>query len=76
MMRKLQKHGNSRALVIEKPVMEVLGIDENTELEVRVDGSNLVVSPLRKGLGREQLDASFRKMRQRYDGMLQRLADE
>lgn len=40
MNKKLSKHGNSLALVIDKPILELLGIDENTELELshRDDG--------------------------------------
>lgn len=30
MIKTLQKHGNSMALVIEKPMMEALGIKEDT----------------------------------------------
>ena len=44
MVRKLQKHGNSQALVIEKPLMEALGIDENTPLNVTVSGHSLIVT--------------------------------
>ena len=29
MIKKLQSHGNSQALVIDKPIMEMLGIDPN-----------------------------------------------
>ncbi len=45
MIKKLTKHGNSLALVIEKPILELLKIDADTELEVSTDGKNLVVKP-------------------------------
>ena len=33
MIKRLQKHGNSMALIIENPVMQALGITEETPLE-------------------------------------------
>ena len=38
MMKKLARHGNSRALVIEKPILDLLGIDDNTTLQLHTDG--------------------------------------
>ena len=32
MIKKLVRHGNSRALVIDKPVLDLLNIDEDTEI--------------------------------------------
>ena len=42
MIKKLSKHGNSLALVIDKPILELLGIDEDTELEVRTNGRGVL----------------------------------
>jgi antitoxin component of MazEF toxin-antitoxin module len=39
----LSAFGNSLALVIEKPVLELLGIDRTTLLEISTDGRRLVV---------------------------------
>ncbi len=48
MIKKLSKHGNSLALVIDRSILELLGIDENTSLEISTDGHALVVAPLRE----------------------------
>ena len=74
MIKTLKKHGNSHALVIDKPIMELLGIDEHTPLKVTVEGAHLRVSPVNVGLGEEQVLASVAKMRARYDDVLKRLA--
>jgi antitoxin component of MazEF toxin-antitoxin module len=47
MIKKLVRHGNSRALVIDKPVLDLLNIDEGTEIEVITDGMVLIMRPLR-----------------------------
>ncbi|HVY60119.1 MAG TPA: AbrB/MazE/SpoVT family DNA-binding domain-containing protein [Planctomycetota bacterium] len=44
-VKKLVRHGNSLALVIERPVLELLGITEATPIEVQIEGRGLVVRP-------------------------------
>lgn len=46
MVKHLTAHGNSAALVIDKPILELLNIDMKTPLELTTDGRNLVVSPV------------------------------
>ncbi len=38
MLKKLTKHGNSLALVIDRPILELLNIDPDTPLDVSTDG--------------------------------------
>jgi antitoxin component of MazEF toxin-antitoxin module len=75
MIKRLQKHGNSVALIIEKPVMEALGITEATPLQVTVSGNALVVTPANVGVGPERMKGIIRDIRKRYGPMLKRLAD-
>ena len=35
---KLSKHGNSLARVIDRPILELLGIDEGTDVDISTDG--------------------------------------
>lgn len=45
-MKKLTRHGNSWALVIDKPVLDLLKIDPaETPMELTTDGDALIVSP-------------------------------
>ncbi len=75
MIKTLKKHGNSMALVIEKPMMEALGITEETPLQVTVNGNALVVTPANVGVGPERMKAVIKEIRKRYGPMLKRLAD-
>ena len=75
MIKTLKRHGNSMALVIEKPMMEALGITEETPLQVTVNGNALVVTPANVGVGPERMKASTKELRKRYGPMLKRLAD-
>ena len=47
MKKTLIKHGNSLALVIDKPILEMLQISADTPLELTTDGDSLLVSPVR-----------------------------
>ena len=75
MIKMLKKHGNSMALVIEKPMMEALGITEETPLQLTVNGNALVVTPAIVGVGPERMKAVIKEIRKRYGPMLKRLAD-
>ncbi len=46
MVKKLVRHGNSLALVIDKPVLDLLRITEETPLEIEtLDGRSLQITP-------------------------------
>jgi antitoxin component of MazEF toxin-antitoxin module len=75
MVKKLMKVGNSQALLIEKPILEALGIDADTPLQLTVSGNSLIVTPAAVGAGREAVAESIRKLRPRYGRMLKRLAE-
>lgn len=46
MRKNLSAIGNSLGLVIEKPILELLGITRDTELEVTTDGTRLIIEPV------------------------------
>lgn len=75
MVKTLQKHGNSHALVIDKALMEVLGINADSPLEVTVSGNSLIVTPVHVGVGRERIAQEIEDLRPRYGDMIKRLAD-
>lgn len=49
MIKKLSKYGNSLAVLIDKPILEILNIDEKTKLKISTDGENIIIKPMRKG---------------------------
>ena len=74
MTKHLTSHGNSAALVIEKPIMDLLGITMKTPLEITTDGISLVVSPVR-GIGREKkFEKALIRINKKYGKTLSRLA--
>jgi antitoxin MazE len=47
MVKRLQAVGNSSGIIIDKPVLELLRITPETELDVSTDGERLIITPIR-----------------------------
>ncbi len=75
MRKKLTRTGNSLALVLDRPLLEQLGIDEETTLELSTDGGVIVISPVRD----KRRDAKLREIMARadaeYAGVFKKLAE-
>lgn len=75
MIKRLTTHGNSSALVIERPILDLLKIGPKTLLEIATDGKNLIVSPVKdKGRERKFKTALF-KVNQRHSKTFKALAE-
>jgi antitoxin MazE len=75
MLKKLTKHGNSLALVIDRPILELLKIDPETTLEVSTDGKRLIVSPAEASVRRRKFEAAQELAHQRYAKAFKKLAE-
>jgi antitoxin MazE len=75
MTKNLIKHGNSLALVIDKPILEMLDISSDTPLEVTTNGDRLMITPVRDKARRNKLRASLAKINRKYGNDLKRLAE-
>ena len=74
MIKKLIKHGNSSAIVIDKPIMELLHIDNETPLELSTDGNNIIISPVKDKKRFNKLTSSLEKINQKHKSTLEKLA--
>ncbi|MFZ4404674.1 MAG: AbrB/MazE/SpoVT family DNA-binding domain-containing protein [Pseudobdellovibrionaceae bacterium] len=72
MRKKLSAVGNSFGLVIEKPILELLKIDRDTELEITTDGDRLIIEPIRSG--KKSLRTSAVKVMKKHDATFRKLA--
>jgi antitoxin MazE len=75
MIKKLVSHGNSAALIIDKPILELLHVDMDTPLEIATDGKNLIISPVENGKRAAKIKAAIDKVNKRHSGTLKRLAE-
>jgi antitoxin MazE len=78
MIKRLTKVGNSLALVIDRPILELLNLDDQTPLEVQTDGHRLTIAPATaddQQQGRKRkIDEAVARVNQRYAKALTRLA--
>ena len=73
MRKKLSAIGNSLGIVIEKPILELLDISRDTELEMKTDGQRLIIEPVRKGKKR-RMAAALERALVAHDESLRKLA--
>jgi antitoxin MazE len=75
MVKRLTRTGNSFALVLDKPLLEELGIDEETPLELSTNGDVLVVTPVRDRARERKFRKAVEKINRKYAGLFKRLAE-
>ena len=73
--KRLTRHGNSLALVIDRPILEILGIGEDTDISIRTDGRCLILTPVKDADRRERIRRSGEKVHSKYAKALKRLAE-
>jgi len=82
MKKRLSTYGNSRALIIDKPILDLLNITESTDLEITTDGKSLILTPTqnsaKKSLGKIYEDKKLQKIAEKTNedlaAVLKRLA--
>jgi antitoxin component of MazEF toxin-antitoxin module len=75
MKKHLMQIGNSLALVIDKPVLELLHIDKETELELSTNGEQLLLSPVRESAVTPEFRKHAEEVFKQYHETFKRLAD-
>ena len=74
MTKKLVQHGNSAALILDKPILELLNVTMDTPLEITTDGRSLVISPAASH-SEDELRASLDRINESFAPTLKRLAE-
>ncbi len=75
MIKQLRKVGNSSALILDKPILELLGLEEGGQVQLILQDGTLIITPVFPDLVEaeileEKLEAVIKKRR----GLLKRLA--
>lgn len=75
MTKTLIRHGNSLALIIDKPVLELLKINENTPLEIStIDGKSLQIRPAQSEERRKKFESALKNTNKKFGKTLKSLA--
>ena len=75
MIKKLTKHGNSLALVIDKSILELLQFDNDTPLEISTDGESLIVSRARDQKRVKAFREAVESAKKQYGKTLKKLGE-
>lgn len=46
MIKTLRKIGNSNALILDKPILELLGLQEGAQVQLTIQDGSLIISPV------------------------------
>ncbi|HEY2094086.1 MAG TPA: hypothetical protein VGJ81_19620 [Thermoanaerobaculia bacterium] len=74
MRRQLVRSGDRVTLELEESELEKLGVGENAEVDVSIDGRVLVVVPVESEAGDDAFERAVEKVNSRYEGLFRRLS--
>jgi antitoxin component of MazEF toxin-antitoxin module len=74
MTKTLTRHGNSYALVIDKPILELLRATPDTPFEIVTDGRCLVLTPVRSPAEEKKFQKALDMVHKRFGRAMKRLA--
>lgn len=75
MIKNLVKHGNSWALVIDRPILDLLKFDPELAVEITTDGESIRIAPALGNERKEKLRAASEKIHARYAETFKKLAE-
>jgi antitoxin component of MazEF toxin-antitoxin module len=75
-IKHLTRQGNSLAFIIEKPILDLLNIDEKTALKLTTNGRKIVLEPASPEEIEQRFGAAADKVEKRFGPMFKRLAQK
>lgn len=82
MIKKLSKYGNSFAILIDKPILELLNISEGTQLKIKTDGESIIITPIQSELSKirkvsenVEVQKAFEEITRTYAPALKKLSE-
>jgi antitoxin component of MazEF toxin-antitoxin module len=77
MIKKLVRHGNSRALIIDRPILEIIGANDDSEFTITTDGRSLTITPVKSAEEERRLafEYAMEESNRAWGGALKRLAE-
>jgi len=73
MKTKLTRIGDDVALMLDPSILEELGLDENSEVELTTDGDSLVIMPV--AVREKKFRDAMEKIDRQYASVFRRLAE-
>ncbi len=74
MRKSLTVVGNSLGIIIEKPILDLLGINRETQLEMITDGQRLILEPVGEIEKADKIKSATHRVMKNHDNTLRELA--
>ena len=74
MKAKIKRIDEGLALVLEQPLVDELGLDDGTEVELSTNGESFVVTPVRDAHRERLFRESAEKVLEKHAGLFRRLS--
>jgi antitoxin component of MazEF toxin-antitoxin module len=80
MIKKLIKHGNSTAIILDKPILNILNISNDTELKISTDGVSIIITPVNENgsakniINNQAVQKAFEEIMKQYWPVFKKLA--
>ena len=76
MIKKLRKVGNSNALILDKPILELLGLEEEGQVKLTISDGSLIITPTEpRPVDQERFESSLDRIVKERRRVLKRLAE-
>lgn len=75
MLKRLIKHGNSRAIVVDKALLEAAGIAEDALFQISINPSGGLVIQTILDTKDDEFRKNFKKLNKKHKKLMQNLAD-
>jgi len=82
MIKKLIKHNDNLVLIIDRPIIDLLKLTEETEVKIRTDGVDIIITPIhgqktsemRKISDNPKLQKIYEDILEKYDAVFRKLS--
>jgi antitoxin component of MazEF toxin-antitoxin module len=76
MIKRLRRVGNSNAIVLDRAIMELIGLVEDAEVQLTVTDGSLIVTPVHpRAISPERFEAALDRVVSERREVLKRLAE-
>lgn len=74
-IKNLVKHGNSWALVIDRPILELLKMRPEDPVEISTDGTTMTIAPVSRAETKASVNEARKKINAKHKAAFKKLAE-
>jgi len=75
MIKNLVKHGNSWAVIIDRPILDLLKIAPESQVELTTDGKSIRIAPVNSDDSKSKVRAARSKVNSKHSKAFKKLAE-